>query len=101
AVAPGAVRVPLDGRDISRLGPFSGGRFTYQPQELLGLGDHVVVARVSDRAGNPAAPFEWHFGVGDETAPTIDGRLPAPGATVPGAAVIGFDVADAGSGIDA
>ena len=100
-VDPATVSVTLDGRDISRLGTFSGGRFTYQPQELLGLGDHVVVARVSDRAGNPAAPFEWHFGVRDETAPTIDGRLPAPGATVPGAAVIGFDVADAGSGIDA
>ena len=99
-VDPATVAVTLDGRDVSRLGTFSGGRFTYQPQELLALGDHVVVARVSDRAGNPAAPFEWHFGVRDEAAPTVDGRLPAPGATVPGAAVIGFDVADAGSGID-
>ena len=78
-VDPATVAVTLDGRDISRLGTFSGGRFTYQPQELLGLGDHVVVARVSDRAGNPAAPFEWHFGVRDEAAPTRRRAAPGPG----------------------
>jgi hypothetical protein len=100
-IDPATLSVTLDGRDVTRLGTLAGGRFAYQPQEPLPLGDHVVIARVSDRAGNAAAPFQWHFGVRDEAPPTIDGRLPAPGATVPGAAVIGFDVADPGAGIDA
>jgi hypothetical protein len=99
-VDPATLSVVVDGRDVTSLGAFADGRFTYQPRDLLALGDHTVVARVSDRAGNRSAPLEWHFGVRDEAPPTIDGRLPASGSTVPGAATIGFDVTDAGSGVD-
>ena len=44
--------------------------------------------------------MSWSFAVRDELAPTVSNRLPLPGSTVPGAATIGFDVEDLGTGVD-
>ena len=99
-VDPASVRLTLDGVDITARGQLAGGRFTYTPTAAFGYGTHVLTARAADLAGNVAEIAHWSFEVRDEMAPVVSGRLPADGSTVPGAVTIGFDVADAGVGVD-
>jgi hypothetical protein len=99
-VDAGSIELLLDGGDVTAAGAFANGRFSYTPVAPLGLGVHTLSARASDRAGNRSAALAWRFEVRDETPPVVAGLLPAAGSTVAGAAVIGFDVSDAGSGID-
>jgi large repetitive protein len=100
-IDPATLAVTLDGADVSASGSLAGGRFSFTPGAPLGFGSHTVTARVADRAGNPSVARSWSFTVRDETPPVIGGRLPVPGVTVPGAASIGFDVTDTGTGVDA
>jgi len=100
-IDPDTIAVSLDGADITASGGFASGRFSYVPPAPLGFGVHTITARASDRAGNPSAALVWSFTVADEEAPVIAGRRPLPGSIVPGATVIGFDMSDAGTGIDA
>jgi hypothetical protein len=99
-IDPDSVTLSLDGADVTAGLQLAGGRATYQPVAPLGFGEHVAVLRAADRSGNAAGPLSWRFTVRDETAPTIGGRTPAPGATVTGASAIGLDVEDIGVGID-
>ena len=99
-VDPASLQVTLDGQDITTRGQLAGGRFGYTPAAPLGYGTHVLTARAADRAGNVSDVARWSFEVRDETAPVVTGRLPADGSTVPGAVTIGFDVSDAGIGLD-
>ena len=99
-IDPSSVRMAVDGVDVSVQAQLSAGRLTYLPTVPLAFGSHTVVVNASDRAGNPAAAVSWTFTVRDETAPTVSGREPVAGTTVPGAVRIAFDVADAGTGID-
>jgi hypothetical protein len=98
-VDPGAIAVSLDGNDISAAGTFAGGRFSYLPTVPLGYGVHTISARASDRAGNTSPALSWSFTVADEQTPTVAGQRPLPGAIVPGATVIAFDVSDSGTGV--
>jgi hypothetical protein len=93
--------VTLDGVDVSADGQVANGRFTLTPAAPLAYGSHTATARVADLAGNTSIPATWSFAVRDETPPTVSGRQPSPGITVPGAAAIAFDVADTGTGVDA
>ena len=90
----------LDGSDVTAGGALAGGRFTYVPPAPLGFGVHTVSARASDRAGNASPALAWSFTVADEGPPAITARRPLAGSIVPGATVIGFDMSDAGTGID-
>jgi hypothetical protein len=99
-VDPASIVMTLDGNDISAHGAFSAGRFTSTPGAPLGFGLHTVVVRASDLAGNRSAPLSWSFDERDDTPPAVSGRTPLPGSTVPGASAIGFDVSDAGAGVD-
>ncbi len=100
-IDPHSLAVSLDGVDVSADGQLADGRFTLTPVAPLAYGQHTVTARVSDLAGNTSDVRTWSFAVRDETPPTVSGRQPSPGVTVPGAATIGFDVADTGAGVDA
>lgn len=95
-----SLQVTLDGQDITSRGQLLGGRFGYAPPAPLGYGAHVLTARAADLSGNVSEIARWSFEVRDETAPVVTGRLPVDGSTVPGAVMIGFDVADAGVGVD-
>ncbi|MGZ4626958.1 MAG: hypothetical protein ACXV3S_11850, partial [Kineosporiaceae bacterium] len=99
-VDPASITMTLDGNDVSAHGAFSAGRFVYTPSASLGFGRHTVVVRASDLAGNRSAPLTWSFDERDDTPPAVSGRTPLPGSTVPGASAIGFDVSDAGAGVD-
>jgi hypothetical protein len=99
-VDAGSILVTLDGDDVSDQGALAGGRFAFTPAQPLSFGSHTVVARAADVAGNVSLPLSWTFEVRDELAPVVANRLPLPGSTVAGAAVIGFDVSDLGSGVD-
>jgi hypothetical protein len=99
-VDPASIVMTLDGNDISAHGAFSAGRFTSAPGAPLGFGLHTVVVRASDLAGNRSAPLSWSFDERDDTPPVVSGRTPLAGSTVPGASAIGFDVSDAGAGVD-
>jgi hypothetical protein len=96
-----SLAVTLDGVDVSADGELVNGRFTLTPAAPLAYSSHTVTARVSDLAGNTSDVRTWSFAVRDETPPTVSGREPAPGITVPGATAIAFDVADTGVGVDA
>ena len=99
-VDPASIAMTVDGNDVSAHGAFAAGRFTYTPSAPLGFGQHTVVVRASDLAGNRSAPLTWSFDERDDTPPVVSGRTPLPGSTVPGASAIGFDVSDAGAGVD-
>jgi hypothetical protein len=99
-VDPASIVMTLDGNDMSAHGAFSAGRFSSTPGAPLGFGLHTVVVRASDLAGNRSAPLSWSFDERDDTPPVVSGRTPLPGSTVPGASAIGFDVSDAGAGVD-
>ncbi len=99
-VDPASIELLLDGVDVTGQGRFTGGRFTLTPATPLGFGGHSVTARAADRAGNLAQPLSWSFEVRDETPPVVTNRTPAAGVTVAGAVVIGFDMQDAGTGLD-
>jgi hypothetical protein len=99
-VDPASIAMTLDGNDVSAHGAFSSGRFAYTPSAPLGFGRHTVVVRASDLAGNRSAALTWSFDERDDTPPAVSGRTPLPGSTVPGASAIGFDVSDAGAGVD-
>jgi len=95
-----SIVVTLDGADVTSGGALAGGRFSLTPAQPLSFGSHTVVARAADVAGNLSPPLSWSFEVRDEQAPAITNRLPLPGSTVVGAATIGFDVGDLGTGVD-
>jgi hypothetical protein len=99
-VDPASVRMAVDGVDVSAKGSFAAGRFTYVPVTALAYGRHTIVASAADTAGNRSAQTTWSFDVSDDTPPDITARTPLAGSTVPGATPIGFDIADAGSGVD-
>jgi hypothetical protein len=99
-IDPSSVTMTVDGLDVSGRAQLTGDRLTYLPAAPLAFGSHTVVVNAADLAGNHAAPLSWTFTVRDETAPTVSGREPVAGTTVPGAVRIAFDVADAGTGID-
>jgi hypothetical protein len=99
-VDAGSISVTLDGDDVSDQGALVGDRFALTPAQPLAFGLHTVVAHAADVAGNVSAPLAWTFEVRDELAPVVANRLPVPGSMVAGAAVIGFDVSDLGSGVD-
>jgi hypothetical protein len=99
-VDPGAIVMTIDGVDVSARGVFAGGRFSYTPAVPLALGTHTVSVRAADTGGNESAPLTWSFVVRDDAPPVVSHQLPVPGSTVPGAAAIGFDVADTGAGVD-
>jgi hypothetical protein len=96
---PATLRLTLDG--VAVAATLDDGRLVHLPPVPLAFGVHTATATVSDLAGNAAIPLVWRFEVRDEAAPAITGKLPQPGATVAGAATIGFDVTDAGVGVDA
>jgi hypothetical protein len=98
-VDPATIAVSLDGSDITAHGALVDGRFSYLPALPLGFGAHTISARASDRAGNASPALVWSFTVADEQAPSVTGQRPLPGSIVPGAAVIAFDVSDAGTGV--
>ena len=98
-VDPDAIAVSLDGSDITAGGAFANGRFSYLPALPLGFGVHTISARASDRAGNTSPAMVWSFTVADEQPPSVTGQRPLPGSIVPGAAVIAFDMSDAGTGV--
>ena len=52
-VDPASIAMTVDGNDVSAHGAFAGGRFTYTPSAPLGFGQHTVVVRASDLAGQP------------------------------------------------
>jgi hypothetical protein len=95
-----SIAVTLDGADVTSGGLLASGRFLVTPAQPLPFGTHTVVARAADAAGNVSAPLSWSFEVRDEQPPLIANRLPQPGSTVAGAATIGFDVSDLGTGVD-
>ena len=95
-----SIELLLDGSDVTAAGTYANGRFSYTPVAALGFGVHTLSAGAADRAGNLSAALTWRFEVRDETPPVVAGLLPVAGSTVAGAAVIGFDVTDIGSGID-
>jgi hypothetical protein len=99
-VDPASVALTLDGTDVSAKATFTAGRLTLPVTTPLGYGRHVVQAGAADLAGNRSGVLAWSFEIRDETPPVLEGRLPAAGSTVAGATAIGFDVADAGTGID-
>ena len=99
-IDPASVSMSVDGIDVSGQAQLTGSRLTYLPAAPLAFGNHTVVVNASDRAGNHAPPLSWTFTVRDETAPTVSGRQPIAGTTVPGAVRIAFDAADTGTGID-
>ncbi len=99
-VDAGSIAVTLDGKDVSDQGAFAAGRFALTVPQPLSFGSHTVIARAADTAGNMSAPLSWSFEVRDEAPPLVTNRLPLPGSTVPGAATIGFDTSDLGSGVD-
>ncbi len=99
-VDPASLSVVLDGRDVTALGSVAGDRFTYLPPAALAFGEHTVVVRAADRAGNAAPPLAWTFTVRDEVAPRIGDRAPAAGSTLAGDAVVAFALADEGVGVD-
>jgi len=99
-VDPDTIALAVDGSDVTAGGSLAGGRFTYVPAAPLGFGVHTARAHASDRAGNAALGLTWSFTVADEEPPAIAGRRPLPGSIVPGATVIAFDMADAGTGVD-
>jgi hypothetical protein len=99
-VDPASVQMAVDGIDVSAKGAFSAGRFAYTPASALAYGRHTVVASAADSAGNRSAATTWSFDVTDDTPPSISARTPVAGSTVPGAAPIGFELADAGAGVD-
>ena len=99
-VDPASIAMTVDGNDVSAHGAFSAGRFAYTPSAPLGFGRHTVVVRASDLAGNRSAALTWSFDERDDTPPAVSGRTPLPGSTVPGASAIGFDLSDAGAGVD-
>ena len=99
-VDPASIAMTVDGNDVSAHGAFLAGRFAYTPSAPLGFGPHTVVVRASDLARNRSAALTWSFDERDDTPPVVSGRTPLPGSTVPGASAIGFDVSDAGAGVD-
>jgi hypothetical protein len=99
-VDPASIEMTVDGVGVSAQGSYAAGRFTYTPARDLAVGSHTVSVIASDTAGNRSAPLAWSFDVTDETPPTVTGRAPLAGSTVPGASAIGFDVRDTGSGVD-
>jgi hypothetical protein len=99
-IDPASLVLTLDGDDVAAQTVASGGRFTYTPAAPLGFGTHTVSARLADLAGNVSAPQVWTFTVRDEAPPVVAGRTPVDGTTVAGAATIGFDVSDVGTGVD-
>ena len=100
-VDPDTIAVTLDGTQVGAGASYVAGRFTYVPPAALGFGVHTVSARVSDLAGNRSPALAWSFTVADEDPPVISGQRPLAGSIVPGATVIAFDMADAGTGVDA
>jgi hypothetical protein len=99
-VDPASIRMTVDGVDVTAQGSYAAGRFGYTPADDLVVGSHTVSVTASDTAGNRSAPLAWSFEVTDETPPSVIDRTPLAGSTVPGASAIGFDVRDAGSGVD-
>jgi hypothetical protein len=99
-VDPASIRMTVDGVDVTADGAYAAGRFGYTPASDLGFGAHTVSVVASDTAGNQAAPLTWSFDVADETPPSVTDRTPLAGSTVPGASALGFDLRDAGSGVD-
>ena len=99
-IDPASMSMSVDGIDVIGQAQLTGSRLTYVPVAPLAFGNHTVVVNASDRAGNHAPPLSWTFTVRDETAPTVSGRQPVAGTTVPGAVRIAFDAADTGTGID-
>jgi hypothetical protein len=100
-IDPDTIALASDGADVTAGGSLAAGRFTYAPPAPLGFGAHTVTAHASDRAGNAAPALFWTFTVADEEPPAISGQRPLAGSIVAGATVIAFDMADAGTGIDA
>jgi hypothetical protein len=99
-VDPASLVMTLDGVDVSAAAHLVDARFSYVPASPLGYGLHSVSVTMSDVAGNASQPLVWSFSVRDEAPPVVSGRQPSPGVTVAGATTIGFDMADAGVGVD-
>jgi hypothetical protein len=85
-VAPGRVRIWLDGADITSRSGVSRGGFSYAPPAPLGFGSHTVRASGFDAVGSPF-DRSWSFNVsGPPPAPVspiqLRAQQPAPGANV-------------------
>jgi Carboxypeptidase regulatory-like domain/Bacterial Ig-like domain/Peptidase M15 len=71
---------------------------SYTPTQALAAGNHTVVLRVFDTAGNKSEVTS-SFTV-DAAGPIISYQVPVNGATVVGAPTISAQLADAGAGVD-
>ncbi len=61
-VNPAAVRISVDGRDVTADAETTGFLFTYRPSAALAVGLHAVNVSVTDRAGN-VSTSSWNFQV--------------------------------------
>ncbi len=61
-VDPNAMKITLDGKDVTGEAAVTGSLFTYKPNEALESGGHTVSFTFADKAGN-AATANWGFKV--------------------------------------
>ena len=77
-----AVRISVDGADVTANATVIPSRVWYTPAEPLSSGSHQVRVKAEDRQGN-AAEKSWSFAVSsDSTPPEIANPQPPDGATV-------------------
>ena len=86
----------VDGRPMSVLGDNA----TYLPTDDLAFGQHTVTWSATDLAGNHRDAF-WTFDVVDDVPPALSGAAPADGTSFElRRPTVGFQLSDAGSGVD-
>jgi hypothetical protein len=74
-----AVRVVVDGRDVSDAIAVAGNVVTYQPAATLSSGDHAVEVAVTDTAGGRLS-YSWTFTVDHGAAQPVQAQAPAAGS---------------------
>ncbi len=98
-VAPGSIRLILDGSDVTASSQVSASSVVYTPAQRLADGLHVATVQVSDQAGNHAGASEA-FTI-DTVPPTISYNTPTSEViSGDGSLAVSLAFADATSGIN-
>jgi hypothetical protein len=93
----GTFEASLDGQPMQ----IAGADATFTPAADLAYGTHTVTYHATDGAGN-SRDGSWTFDVVDRTAPSLSHSTPADGSSGEDRRPeVAFDVADAGTGVDA